>query len=81
MWAPDYPLKNHLSLRIDITDDTIHVDAARFVGLTYEQFMTLPGNPRWVDMDSQVWSKADVIVYYLHKKALDAVVAEASAKN
>ena len=50
-----------------------------FMGLTWAEYISLPGHPKYVDPHTGTLSKADVIVHYQHQTRLRAVEQEREA--
>jgi len=48
------------------------MDAARFCGLTWAEYLALPGSPRWVNPHTGTLSKCEVFIYYMHSTLEDA---------
>ncbi len=50
--------------------------AARFCGLTWAEYVALPGHPKWIDPLTGSWSKCDVLVHYQHETLAEAIRQE-----
>ncbi len=71
-----YPLPNP-PVYITYSFEYEQLAAARHAGLTYEQYMALPGTPLW---SFGRLSKAEVIIFYRKSLRIEAVSAEAQAR-
>lgn len=54
------------------------LDAARFMGLTPDEYWALPGAQKHVNPLIGGMSKAAVLVYYIHTKTYEAIIEEVS---
>lgn len=48
------------------------MDAARFSGLTWAEYLALPGKPCWVNPVTGSLSKSEVFIYYMHSTLEEA---------
>lgn len=74
-----YPLPNS-PLTIDYTLDFEEQQARVFAGLGLEEYMRLPGAPRWRGNEHML-SKSEVLVLYRMNRRIDAVIEDVRIKK
>lgn len=69
----DYRLKNTLNIKVGRTSLDAEFEAARHCGLSWDEYLELPGSPRW---SGEKLSKADVMVIYECDMMYQAIIEE-----
>lgn len=50
-------------------------------GLTFDEYMRLPGIPLWIDPDNPVWSKSHYIIWFRMSRRIPAAQSDAQARE